>query len=351
MCPKSYDYHYNQRIRPNTTSGALLFGSALDSALNVLLMEPDKSAEDAFDQAFSEQPINGEATFIPTSTAVVYANSDFDSDLLYEEDISTIKEKFECADILSNHNALRKKKSDSGFDSLTAAEKSQYNFLIWLSMRRKGHLMLAAYRKKVLPKLTEVHEVQKAIDLKNDDGDSVVGFIDLIADVKGFGTVVLDNKTSSRDYEPDSVVTSPQLSLYTHAVSDEYKTRKAGYIVLKKQLIKNRKKICSKCGNNGSGARHKTCDALVGDSRCHGEWTETVDPDVFVQIIIDDIPEKLEQIVLQNVDDVNRAIKSGIFTRNFASCANWYGGDCSYKKLCFENNMKGLCKTGDKNGK
>jgi hypothetical protein len=37
-CPKMYEYHYNQKLRPTGTSSSLLFGSAMDEALNALLL-------------------------------------------------------------------------------------------------------------------------------------------------------------------------------------------------------------------------------------------------------------------------------------------------------------------------
>lgn len=354
MCPKSYEYHYVQKIRQTTTTGALLFGSALDNALNVLLTEPDKSPEETFERSFQYSKINEVNTYIPTSENVVYANSDFDSDLLLEEDFKFIKEQLTqgriqgSGDILQHFQTLKDKKASVGFDGLSKEEKRYYNLMNWLCLRRKGFLMLVAYRKKVMPKLTKVHEVQKHVQLENDSGDSVVGYVDLIADVEGHGTVILDNKTSGMKYEEDSVITSPQLSLYLHILEDQYKTRKAGYIVLIKQVIKNKKKVCSKCGHDGSGARHKTCDNMVDGKRCHGDWNETIDPEIFVQFIVDEIPEQTENIVLENMDNVNDAIKHGVFTRNLNSCQNWYGGKCAFFDLCYKNKMSGLCKVNKK---
>lgn len=40
-CGYKFQLHYNQRLRSKNTSSALLFGSAFDEALNVLLLERD----------------------------------------------------------------------------------------------------------------------------------------------------------------------------------------------------------------------------------------------------------------------------------------------------------------------
>jgi len=347
-CGEAYRLHYISRIRSKYQSAALAFGSAIDAALNELLLPTGKEAEVLFNEQFTNAYINNKAVYLPTCIEVVYQNNDFDSDLLIEDDYKDIEEAAtkntidRHTDYLEIYNLLRDKKSKTGFDGLTVKERTLYNLMNWLCLRRKGLLMLSAYRKKVLPKLTKVHAVQKQVSLKNTEGDSVTGYVDLIADVEGEGRVILDNKTSSMEYDKDAVLTSAQLSLYVHMLEEEYKTRKAGYIVMRKSIIKNRKKVCSKCGHNGSGGRHKTCDALVDGKRCNGEWNETIDPDVHIQFIVDEIPPQTERIVLENFDATNEAIKAGHFTRNFNSCHNSFGSKCVYFDLCYRSKMNGL---------
>lgn len=347
LCPKSYEYHYVKRIRPNVTHTALIFGSALDSALNDLLTGKD-TAEVTFENSFTNTEINNIKVYIPTHENMVYANSDFDSDLLTENDFTFIETLIKdgriqrYTDYLSTYKTLSEKKKSSGFDSLSIEEKRFYNLLNWLSLRRKGFLMLESYRKKVLPKIEKVHAVQQYVDLENQEGDKITGYVDLIADIKGYGTVILDNKTSAREYDDDSVLTSPQLSLYLHILEDKFNTRKAGYIVMNKSVIKNRKKICSVCDHDGSGKNHKTCPNEINNKRCGGAWNETLDPEIFIQLIIDDIPQQTENIVLENMDNTCQAIKHGVFSRNFTACKNTYGGLCPYFNLCFKNSSVGL---------
>jgi hypothetical protein len=353
MCPKSYQYHYLEKIRPTVSSAALAFGTAIDNGLNALLKghtEPGL-AEDVFVNTFFRQDVNGKQNvFIPTCEDLVYAAADFDADLLTKDSYSFIEKQIENGtiqrptDYLEAYNIIRDKKKRNGFDNLSVEEKRYFNLLNWLSLRTKGLLMIATYRSKVLPLITKVHAIQEYVELTNDAGDKVIGYVDLIADVKGHGAVILDNKTSASDYEADSVLTSSQLALYTHILESKYKTRKAGYIVLKKGVFKNKVKICKSCGNDGSGARHKTCNATVDGKRCGGEWDETIDPEIGVQIIIDEIPKQTENIVLENIDGINEGIKAGVFHRNLNSCSNWYGSPCPYIKLCYKGSMHGLMK-------
>ena len=143
-------------------------------------------------------------------------------------------------------------------------------------------------------------------------------------------------------YDDDAVLISPQLTLYTHVLSDTYKTRRAGFVVLHKQIKKNKKKICSKCGYDGSGERHTTCPNEVEGKRCKGEWSITVDPEVTYQVLINEIPERMEELVIENMEMINECITRGIFTRNLTNCKTRYGSDCEYVGLCREGKKDGL---------
>lgn len=351
ICSRSYKYYYVDKIRPRVQSAALVFGSALDKGLNAILMPKQykQTAEEIFEQSFEQADINGVSTYIPRATQIVYANADFDIDLLDKNDYEKLDILIATGVLFIQESSykdemtrLKKYKSDSGFDNFTDNEKQFYNLMNWLSLRQKGLLMLQAYRDKIMPSIIKVHEIQKYVSITNNDGDSLIGYIDLIADIQGHGNVILDNKTSAMDYEKDSVLTSPQLALYTSIAGKEYNTRKAGYLVLRKGIIKNKTKVCQKCNKDGTGQRHKTCDALIDGKRCDGVWTETIKPEVDVQIIINEIPEQTENIVLENLDDINHGIKQEVFHRNFHSCANTYGSPCPYINLCFKNKMDGL---------
>jgi hypothetical protein len=344
MCPKSYEYHYVKKIRPQVTSGALLFGSALDSALNILLLEKNlEKAEVEFEKQFTMGKINNKEYYLPTCEKVVYSKTDFDFDLLTDEDIKQIESTYKKihGEDFGHPLDLYQRLSPS-VKSLSADDLRIYNLFNWLSMRNKGKLMLRAYLKKVIPSVKKVISVQEQIELSNELDEKVTGYLDLVAEFGDHGLVILDNKTSTREYAADSVVTSSQLALYLHATSDKYKTRKAGYIVLKKIVNKNRTKICSVCSYDGSGSKHKTCNNIVNEKRCGGAWKETIKPDIDIQILIDEIPEQTEQIVIENVDTVNEAIKAQIFPRNLNNCTNYWGGLCPYFGLCYKNKMEGL---------
>jgi hypothetical protein len=189
----------------------------------------------------------------------------------------------------------------------------------------------------VLPKIKKVISAQHKIDLSNGE-DTLIGFADMVCLwEEEQEAIVFDYKTSSIEYAEDSVKISSQLTLYAHALG----LKRAGYLVFRKGILKNRVKICGLCGNDGSGSRHKTCAVSVSGVRCNGEWLETIKPEVDIQIIVDNIPEQTDNIVLSNVEEINKAIKAGIFIRNFDSCKKPWG-NCAYMDLCFKNSKEGL---------
>jgi hypothetical protein len=343
-CAKAYEYHYIKKIRSTTNSAALFFGSAVDHAFSAMLEPKDKTPQQLFDFFWRFQDLNGKQEYLPTSTKIVYANSDYDPELLHQEDVAKLKEEFKLeGDPLKEVEKVYEEKEYMGFDGLPEDRKKLLNFANWLSLYRKGLLMLEALEKQVMPNITEVLGAQVRVDLSNEEGDSIVGFADMVVRWKGYDKpLVLDLKTASRAYDKDAVLVSPQLSLYVHSLSDKYEnTRHAGYVVLNKLVNKNKTKKCSKCGKDGTGQRHKTCDADIEGKRCNGEWDVVLKPEIFVQILINEIPPQTEDIVLENFDHINQSIKTGVFPRSFGSCIKPWG-KCAYYDLCYKGKMSGL---------
>lgn len=348
-CGKKYEYHYIKKLRSRTTTGALLFGSAVDAGIGAMINGKGKNPEKVFNYLWNFADINGTKTYLPTCTEIVYSDSDADIDLLRQEDLDKLVSVYN-ADWKDKLDKILEKKDKVGFKFLDKSEKTLLNHYNWLCLKVKGLLMLKAFKEKVMPKIIEVLGVQTYVKLENSNGDSIIGYVDLICRYEGFEKpVVFDIKTSSIEYKPDSVLTSPQLTLYVHSLSEKFEnTRNAGFIVLQKRINKNKTKFCSKCGHNGTGQRHKTCDQIIKlnelvdkPSRCNGAWIESFDPEVMVNIITDEIPVQTENIVLQNFDDINEALKTDTFTRNFNSCVMPWG-KCQYFDKCYKDSNDGL---------
>lgn len=342
-CSQKYKYSYVDRIRETTKSGALFFGTAIDKSIEAVLQNPAIDEKAVFDGAWARQELNKKMTYLPDSTLVVYANSDMDWDLLKDEDDQFLLAKLAelCPELGDDPQIAFERclgfKKQKAFRNFRESENKYLNLCYWSCLRRKGHLMLDAHRKEVLPKITKVIGTQVKVELGNGN-DTLLGFADLVCEYLGDSKpIIFDYKTSSIEYAEDSARTSPQLTIYSHALG----IRRVGYIVFRKGILKNKVKKCSACGFDGTGSRAKTCTSDVSGGRCGGDWIETISPSVNIQIITDDVPEQTENVVIENVDMINKAISAGIFFRNFDSCEKPYGS-CPYKPLCFKNKMDGL---------
>lgn len=310
-CGESYRLHYVERLRPTVVGSALLFGGAVDKALEALC-KGDLGYINVFEKAWTYPEINGELVFLPTSSLVRYSKADLDAEL-----IAHLPQDTSCNPA-------------------------------WISLREKGLLMLEAAKNVVLPKL-KVLDTQVAVSLSN-GVDSISGSADLVAHVDGYEKpVVLDWKTTSVPYKDDSVLESPQLSLYVHALSEKYDdTRLGGYITLNKRIKKVKTATCQKCGAVTVGARHKTCNASIGGKRCDGQLNVVVDFGVDIQIIIDEIPESRETLTINNFDQVNEDVKEQRFYRNEDSCVQKWG-KCEFYDYCHSgNSMEGLVHVPEK---
>lgn len=351
-CSKRYKLHYIDRLRPRTTNGAFLFGLAVDHALNYLLKNPKdlSGAIQIFEASWDQQVVNGKMTLLKTAHDIVYAAKDFDGDLLTEEDHNEFHEYYsplfrrgETSDQVIKF--LKDLKAEKGYENLSNEEKELYAVGHWLCLRRKGHIMLKSYSEKVLPRIKEVHAVQKNFNMTNSEGDSLIGYLDLIATLDDGKRYLLDNKTSSSLYTWDSPMRSQQLILYYHAEKEEYNLDGVGFIVLYKHMIKNKTKICISCKTDGSAGRHKTCAAIDLNSgkRCNGEFIETINPECNIDVLLNYVPESAENLVLETFDRANEGIKKEVFAPNLFACGDSNSDyKCAYYNLCWKNNKKDL---------
>lgn len=349
-CPKSFELHYQKKLRPTTKSSALIFGDSIDNALNSLLKQKG-DPNYIFEQYWTRNKVKDDnLEDIPENTNLRYADADLDKDLIKEEEWLYIQNRseelgFEKADILDVLKTVQDRKKTVGYDKLNENEIKIFNLINWFSLKNKGPVLIEGYKKYVLPRIVKVHEVQKYIKMENNVGDTVIGYIDLIVDYKHDDgkvyKVIADNKTSSMDYAKDSVTKSQQLTIYAIAENISH----AAFFVMKKQIAKNKIKKCKLCGSDGIKDNNKlttakTCDNIVEKKRCHGEWEEKIFPEARVDIIFDEIKQHNKDIVTETLDHVNNGIKNNIFPRNFQACGNF--GGCDYLRYCHYGDKKGL---------
>jgi hypothetical protein len=336
-CPKAYQYRYKDRIHSLYRGSALFYGSAIDNALNYMLENLDKGVEDivgetiaVFNKHWEQQD---DKTFglidLPKYPYILYSKYDFDYELLEKEDW---KELFSMAENpMDNKSRIDDLIKQGDFKDLSEEDKMFYNYCSWLSLRRKTPHLIRGYYEQLVPQIKRVIEVQKAVEITDECGNTLNGFIDFICELQDGSIVVADNKTSSVEYEEDSVSTSTQLAKYRFILNNVYgfNISKAAYFVLSKKL--RRDKVCKSCGHKSTGS-HKTCDAVVDGKRCHGEWDKKYVVDT--QLVVQHIPDQFENMVMENTDEIIKCVTAEVFPRNLTNCITKYGSLCDFYNKC-----------------
>ena len=196
QCPQKYKFQYIDKLKKDETPAALLFGSAIDNALNYVLTCKQKLR-------------------IP---------------------------KHQVAKWLF----LRGMKKWTGQNPLIYFKGEQppgveepTELQVWEHLCMLGQKMMDTYIDEILPEFVSISAVQIRKEIKNADGDELILIIDFVGTLRnGFPGVedgfsgVFDNKTASQPYPKNSVKKSQQLAIY----AEQIETRNAAYIVLEKKL-------------------------------------------------------------------------------------------------------------------
>lgn len=295
-CGKKFDLHYNKKIRINYEKSALIFGKCIDNAFNELLETQNlNEALDLFNQQWGEVK----------TLEVKYSKSDVDEELL-------------------NWNG----------DDVVEELKP------WCTLNIKGRLFIETFHREVLSRIKKVIAIQKPVSIKNEDGDEIAGFLDLIIEWKDGKIYLMDNKTSSVEYSETSGKESQQLVLYHYLEKDNYKLDGVGFFVLSKKINKNKVKTCIICKNETTG-REKTCARIDNKIRCNGEFSLSYNPTVDVQYIFNQIEESDENKFIDIFDAANNGILNKKFEPNYNSCIGKFG-KCVYYDYCTHGIMEGL---------
>lgn len=258
--PRAYYLHYLLNLREEKCGSALFFGNAMDNALNVLLLERDlEKAKIEFDKQMRTFSYNNQELDILKTDKIKYSKSDYDESLV--------------------------------------PEGTEEHLKSWQSLYNKGLLFLDAYNEQIIPKIKKVLAVQQHIEICNDAGDKIIGFIDMIVEWEDGRIIIFDNKTSSIDYKEDKLQDdAPQLATYAESeIAKKLGVTHQGYIVISKKVRKK-------------------------------------DPRVRIQIIIDQVPETLVEKTFNDYTKVLRGVKRGDFECSGTCDKPW--GKCPYKAYC-----------------
>lgn len=316
QCSEKYRLRYREKLSSEKISSPLFFGTAIDAAVELLLLKKKRNLSDkeldllltedafsVFDKTMKEQ--NG--ILLERNPLCEYFYSDFDHSLLTEEDFSYLKKAYPsildweeffvyCKKYIKTHGELK------------TGSKITFNNLCWLSLYRKGEMMLKAYAQNILPEIEEVFDIQKEVELINESGDKLRGKIDFIASFKDDPTarLIIDNKTSSEAYKSDSVANSVQLAIYCEAET----CNRAAYAVLEKKV-------------------------------------RIKEPKIRTQIIKDTISEDFTNKVFAEIDEkLSKISKEEFYKKDNPKDCFFFGKSCPYYDLCWNNSYKGLISKG-----
>lgn len=365
-CSYKYKLQRIDRITSISKNASLYFGSAVDEAIQCYLKDfIDGTTEhsiwkEVFEKHWRKGHDGRRVVSIYDSVNVNFGYKDYDAELLTPPDILLAKQslnellpdfKGDWQEAMDYVTTRKKQRAHVHFSD---NEHRYFNRLSWMSMYRKGVIMVEAFIKDFAPKIKKVLAIQKKVQLTSDQGDVLTGYVDFVLDIEDLGTVIFDLKTSAQLYDEQlKILTSQQLGIYCSLLGPELNTRRVGFVVLVKNIKKNKIKICKSCGHKGLGS-HKTCDAKVikpydeqsphtinaKTERCNGEWDIQIEPEGVCQILTEELTDANMNAVLETVGGITDAIKAGIFVRNFNSCSDFDG--CEYLNLCFKGSMKGL---------
>lgn len=300
-----------------------------------------------FKDNWIQQTKFGKTTLIFDNDALSFSNKDFDADILDEGDIETLNRWASELNLEVQHPvALFKDIAAIKRNPYKHATKDQlkyFNRACWLSLYKKGVILIEAFKSQFLPKIKKVHAIQQNSKL-GDGENTIVGVIDMVLEIEGYDKpIIFDLKTSASPYQPDKIEITEQLTLYLAMEGQNYQTNLAGYVVLVKDIPKETIGICKKCGHT-KDSRHKTCDNIVEGKRCGGEWDQKITPAPLVQVLVAEKTEDHVNNLLMDYNNVIFAMKQDIIYKNMDKCTNWFGSPCPYYNLCHRNSMEGLRK-------
>lgn len=269
-CPLLYKFHYLDKIRSKTQSSALLFGGAVDDALNCLLLNRDKFKAH---RTFYRKMKPWRSTY-----NVDFFKKDLDPNSILEQDWVSI-------DSCEN-------------------DQQRTHTLAWFSLFRKGQQFIEAFHNEVLPLVKNVVSIQEKVELKNEHGDKIIGFLDCVLEMEDGNIYIVDNKTSSKSYSQKMIDESQQLNLYSFIK----KIPKIAYIVMRKDF-------------NSKGILRP------------------------IQVLKGHCNNDLQHEILFKFDEVLEQIKSSNFepTKDKKNCKFQFGKPCIYYDICHNNKTVEEC--------
>jgi len=364
-CPRHWFLAYVEKWEPALKGASTYFGSAVDEAVEALLQGRTNYMYLFYDRWDTAEAFNIR-TKVFDNPDVVFAHNDFDGDILTQVEFDQIQiwgeelglipkgVKQTNEELISLFKRISKDKSNP-YRGISPTELVFFNRVGWISMKRKGEILIEAFKTQFLPKIKKVCATQQYAKIQDlSTGDTVTGFIDMVLEIDGYDKpIIFDLKTAGRPYTDEHIELTDQLTLYSAMKGtysndpQKFDTDLVGYVVLCKNIQKDVVANCKTCGHQ-KYSTHKTCNNVVNSVRCNGEWLEKKIPKPEVQVLVEKKSPEQIQMMLNDTANLILAMKNLIVYKNTDMCNDWYGGRCPFYKACHKNDFTGLKKRGEK---
>lgn len=351
QCSKHWHFIYREGYEANFEGASTFFGSAIDAGVSAMLDGKSDWLQVFYDH-WNKSWNFGKSTVIFDSPDITYSSKDFDVDVLEDKDFQTLDAwaqqlnlgaKPTKADSLALYRDIAAKKKNP-YKTPSKDEMTYYNRASWLSLKRKGKLLLQAFNTQFFPKVKKVLATQQRAQIQDPNtGDTITGFIDMVLEIEGYDKpVIFDLKTAGQPYTQQDIDLTQQLTLYAAMKSGDYNTDLVGYIVLCKNIPKDTVSTCKTCGNIKNSS-HTTCNALdANGKRCKGEWDDKTVCKPEVQVLVEKKDAGQINDLLIDYGNIILAMKQEIVYKNTNKCNNWYGSQCSFYDACHKKDYSKL---------
>lgn len=352
-CPKHWELRYKHKLSAEDEGASLHFGSAVDTAIEEML-EGKKDYMKTFKDRWKVAQAFGKTTQVYDNIKVVYSHYDFDEAVLNDVDLKQLESW--AKELKLDAVITKPKDTITLFKNIAKDKKNPYKGInedqlrffaraSWLSLERKGELLIQSFKDQFLPKITKVVSTQQRGEIKDPTtGDSIIGYIDMVLEIEGYDKpIIFDLKTAARPYDEKTIELTEQLTLYQAMKGKDYNTNLVGYVVLCKNIPKESVAHCKTCNHRKTG-RHKSCDAEINGVRCGGEWHEVTELKPQVQVLVKEKSDEEVNKLLESYGNIIVAMKNNIVYKDVSKCHSWYGGKCPYFEACHNDDFSKLTK-------
>jgi hypothetical protein len=408
-CPRSHELYYNKKIRPTTTTSALYFGGKLGLVLAGICLRKkvgdyiDDEFEQVtkalkpfeyFDELLETVEINGVEEELAYSPNIRYYRKDFNRSILTEDDVAEISDYAKELGLFLGERPATFDDFIEEYLSNQVHDTDILSFLnlhFFLSLRRKGQMMLHEFLYRFFHKIVAVHSIEREIQidmsLAVDEPytDSMIGFIDIECDYKLCEEYDKKILKMSRDLEDEYYKFVKRRVSLEKAQQTAHKEEMEDIVVelneLYKKMAKNNKEYadCLKYGDiikltgdfKTSSTRYGTKKltessqlarynfvaqnpyqgyiVFVKTLKCPKNGLRKGELHSEIQVLFGNRDEELENAVLDEDEVVLEKIEAGEFPKiDEKSCQRIYGARCPYYNYCWDNkNMQNLTKKLD----